>query len=139
LSVSGQFAPPLIQATVADFISEGYFAGHLKRMRRLYSARQVAFVDLCRELLGPWLRVEENDSGMQVLARFIEPCDDCEFAAAALRNGVDVQPVSIDYHCDAPESGLLLGFAALSSAQAEKAIRALRKTFLEMESRRRAV
>jgi GntR family transcriptional regulator/MocR family aminotransferase len=136
LSVSGQFAPPLIQVTVADFIREGYFASHLKRMRRLYSARQVAFVELCRDLLGRWLRVEENDSGMQVLARFIEPSDDCEFAAAALRNGVDVQPVSIDYHCDTPESGLLLGFAALSTSQAEKAVRALRKTFLEFETQR---
>ena len=137
LSVSGQFAPPLIQVTVADFIREGYFATHLKRMRRLYAARRAAFVALCRDLLGPWLRVEENDSGMQVLARFVEPSDDCEFAKAALRHGVDVQPVSIDYHCDAPEGGLLLGFAAISTAQAEKAVRALRRTFLEQEKVRR--
>ncbi len=40
LSVSGQFAPPLLQATVADFIREGHFASHLKRMRRLYAGRQ---------------------------------------------------------------------------------------------------
>ena len=137
VSVSGQFAPPLVQVTVADFIREGYFSTHLKRMRRLYASRQAAFVALCHEHLRPWLRVEENDFGMQVLARFVEPIDDCEFAAAALRHGVDVQPVSIDYHCDAPEHGLLLGFAAISTAEAEKAVRALRKTFRELEKARR--
>jgi len=133
ISVSGQFAPPLLQVTVADFISEGHFATHLKRMRRLYAARQAAFVALCRERLAPWLTVEENDSGMQVLARFVHPTDDCRFAEAALRHGVDVQPVSIDYHCDEPEHGLLLGYAAVNASQADKAISALRATFLALQ------
>ena len=34
ISVTGQFAPLLLQLTLADFIREGYFATHLKRMRR---------------------------------------------------------------------------------------------------------
>ncbi len=139
VSVSGQFAPPLLQVTVADFMREGHFATHLKRMRRLYAARQAMFVELCREHLAPWLCVEENDSGMQVLARFLQPIDDCRVAAVALRRGVDVQPVSINYHCDAPEHGLLLGFAAVNSARAETAVRALRATFLELERAGRAV
>ena len=138
VSVSGQFAPTLLQMTVADFIREGYFATHLKRMRRLYAARQAAFVALCRERLGQWLRIEENDSGMQVLARFVRPIDDCRFAEVALRHGVDVQPVSIDYHCDVPEHGLLLGYAALSSSKAERAVRALRATFLSLDRPRPA-
>ena len=36
VSVTGQFAPVLLQVTVADFITQGYFATHLRRMRRLY-------------------------------------------------------------------------------------------------------
>jgi len=133
VSVSGQFAPPLLQVTVADFIREGYFATHLKRMRRLYATRQGEFVALCRRHLSAWLRIEENDAGMQVMARFVTPIDDCRFAEAALAHGADVQPVSIDYHCDEPEHGLLLGFAALDGAKAEKAVLALRETFLSLE------
>jgi GntR family transcriptional regulator/MocR family aminotransferase len=102
-------------------------------MRRLYATRQAAFVALCRERLAPWLDVEENDSGMQVLARFVRPIDDCRFAEAALRHGLDVQPVSIDYHFDEPEHGLLLGYAAANPSQAENAIRALRATFLALD------
>ena len=62
VSVSGQFAPALLQVTVADFLLEGYFAVHLKRTRRLYAARQKTFVSLCRERLGQWLQIEENKS-----------------------------------------------------------------------------
>lgn len=132
VSVTGQFAPGLLQVTVADFIEQGYFASHLRRMRRLYASRQQRFVELCRQQLGQWIEIAENDSGMQVFARFRQPFDDCAVAAAALRHGVDVQPVSINYRSDAPEHGLLLGFAALDDATAVKAVHALRLSFEEM-------
>ena len=51
-SITGQFAPLILQATVNDFITQGYFATHLKRMRRLYARRQANFVKLCQEHLG---------------------------------------------------------------------------------------
>jgi GntR family transcriptional regulator/MocR family aminotransferase len=51
VSITGQFAPLVLQATVADFIRQGYFATHLKRMRRLYQRRQAGFVRLCHEHL----------------------------------------------------------------------------------------
>ena len=40
LSVSGQFAPLLTQAALADFMNEGHFTRHLRRMRRLYAERR---------------------------------------------------------------------------------------------------
>ena len=73
ISVTGQFAPLLLQLTLADFIREGYFARHLKRMRRLYACRQKHFVDLCCKHLSKWLSVTENDAGMQVLGRLSPP------------------------------------------------------------------
>jgi GntR family transcriptional regulator/MocR family aminotransferase len=109
VSVTGQFAPLLLQVTLADFIRQGHFASHLKRMRRLYARRQERFVELCRQQLGPWMTVDANDSGIQLLGRFTRSLDDQAVAAAALAHGVDVQPVSINYHHDLPEHGLLQG------------------------------
>ena len=40
LRITGQFAPLLLQAALADFINQGYMSTHLKRMRRIYSARR---------------------------------------------------------------------------------------------------
>jgi len=132
VSVTGQFAPLLLQATLADFIREGYFAAHLRRMRRLYARRQEHFIELCRRHLGQWMTVSENDSGMQVFGRFRLPLDDREVAAAALPHGIDVQPVSINFHHDEAEHGLLLGYAGLNGEQTVRAIAALQATFQDL-------
>jgi GntR family transcriptional regulator/MocR family aminotransferase len=129
VSVTGQFAPLLLQATLADFIREGYFAKHLKRMRRLYVRRQTEFVKLCRRELSTWMDVSENDAGMQILGWLKPPLDDRAIASAALRHGVDVQPVSINYQCDAPRQGLLLGFAGLGDREMVRAVNGLRSAF----------
>jgi GntR family transcriptional regulator/MocR family aminotransferase len=129
VSVTGQFAPLLLQATLADFIREGYFAKHLKRMRRLYVRRQTEFVKLCLAELKAWMDVSENDAGMQILGWLKPPLDDRAIASAALRYGVDVQPVSINYQCDAPRQGLLLGFAGLGDREMVRAVNGLRSAF----------
>lgn len=133
VSITGQFAPLLLQATVNDFIQQGYFATHLKRMRRLYARRQAHFVKLCEEHLGEWIAVSENDSGMQLLASFRKPFKDPEVVAAALKEGLDVQGVSINYHSSKPEHGLLLGYAALDERQILRAVLALRAAFMRLE------
>jgi GntR family transcriptional regulator/MocR family aminotransferase len=133
VSVTGQFAPLLLQSTLADFIQEGHFALHLKRMRRLYARRQALLIELCQARLAPWISISANDSGMQLFARFRRPWDDRTVAAAALRHGVDVQPASINYRYQVPEHGLLLGFAALDEKAMSAAMDGLRATFSDLD------
>lgn len=133
VSITGQFAPLILQATVNDFIRQGYFATHLKRMRRLYARRQANFVKLCREHLGEWVTVSENDSGMQLLARFTRPLNDLDVVAAAVKEGLDVQAVSINYHSTEPEHGLLLGYTAMDERQILRAVLALRAAFMRLD------
>lgn len=133
LSITGQFAPLILQATVDDFIRQGYFATHLKRMRRLYRERQENFVRLYETHLAEWLTIEPNDCGMQLLARFRAPLDDRRVAAAALREGIDVQGISGNYRATPPRHGLLLGYAALDERQALKAVMALRAAFQRLD------
>ena len=133
VSITGQFAPLLLQATVNDFIKQGYFATHLKRMRRLYARRQVNFIALCREHLSEWMSVTENDSGMQLLGRFTRPYSDADVVAAAVKEGLDVQGISINYHSTKPEHGLLLGYAAMDDRQIVRAVLALRAAFMRLD------
>jgi GntR family transcriptional regulator / MocR family aminotransferase len=134
VSVTGHFAPLLLQSTLADFMQEGHFALHLKRMRRLYARRQAMLIELCEDRLAPWISVSANDTGMQLLARLRPPWDDRTVAAAALRRGVDVQPVSINYRYQVPEHGLLLGFAALDEKEMNAAAAGLEAAFSDLES-----
>ena len=126
ISVTGQFAPLLLQSTLADFMEEGYFATHLKRMRRLYARRRAMLIDLCEQHLAPWLTLAANDTGMQLLAKLPPGWDDHDVATAALHCGVDVQPISVQYRYRTPEHGLLLGFTALDEKTMATGIIALR-------------
>jgi GntR family transcriptional regulator/MocR family aminotransferase len=129
IGVTGQFTPLLLQVTLADFIEEGHFATHLKRMRRIYAQRQMDLVALCQEHLKDFVTVSENDSGMQILARFKSPMNDIMVTEAGYRHGIDIQPISINYAFDPPEHGLLLGYAALDSREILTAVLALRASF----------
>ena len=133
ISVTGQFSPLTLQLALADFITDGHFARHLKRTRRLYAQRQRHFVEYCAKRLSNWLVVEENAAGMQVMGRFTVPFDDRSVVAAARRHGLELQPVSINFFTDPAEHGLLLGFAGVDQKNAELAIEALRKTFLQLD------
>ena len=74
-----------------------------------------------------------NDTGMQLLARLRPPWNDRAVAGAALRRGVDVQPVSINYKYQVPEHGLLLGFAALDEKAMNAAVSGLEAAFGDLE------
>jgi GntR family transcriptional regulator/MocR family aminotransferase len=87
LSVTGQFAPLVTQAALADFINEGHFARHLRHMRRLYATRRQYFMEICEDYLSPWLRLRRTESGIQLVGLFHEDHDDSVIARAALVQG----------------------------------------------------
>ena len=126
LSVTGQFAPLLTQAALADFMNEGHFTRHLRRMRRLYAARRQFFMDTCEGNLSPWLRLRRTESGIQLVGLFHENCDDKVIAHAALEQGVNVSPLSIQYRHSKVQRGLVMGFAAADEKTTKKAMSKLR-------------
>jgi GntR family transcriptional regulator / MocR family aminotransferase len=133
MSVTGQFAPTVLQVAVAEFIRQGHFANHLRKMRRIYARRQDHFVQTCRAHLAPWIQIEENDAGMQLLGQFTTAMKDRDVVDAAARRGLDLHALSINYFRDPPLHGILFGYAALNEQETNKAILALRDTFREFE------
>ena len=131
LSVTGQFAPLVTQAALADFINEGHFTRHLRRMRRLYAARRQYFMEICEDYLGPWLRLRRTESGIQLVGLLHEDRDDRVIARAALEQGVNVSPLSIQYRHGQVERGLLMGFAAADERTTQKAMGKLRDVLRE--------
>ncbi len=126
LSITGQFAPLILQATLNDFVREGHFARHLKRMRGLYARRQTHFVALCREHLSDWLSVPESDAGMHLVGTLLAPVGDRAVAEAAADAGIAVQCLSDSHHFGPATQGLLLGYAALDERQAVRAVLGLK-------------
>jgi len=129
LSTTGQFAPLLTQAALADFITEGYLSRHLRRMRRLYTARREVFMALCEEHLSPWLSLRPTGSGIQLVGHFHDNLDDRAIAAAAKAKGVNVSPLSIQYRHAGGHRGLLMGFAASDEKMMTQAMLRLKQVF----------
>lgn len=133
LSATGQFAPLVTQAALADFMNEGHMARHLRRMRRIYARRRQAFLDVCARHLGKWLHLQPMESGIQFVGRLRPDLDDRKIAAAAQAQGINVSPLSLQFQFPPSEQGLVLGFASVDEKAIEKSARKLRDIFLAFE------
>jgi GntR family transcriptional regulator/MocR family aminotransferase len=112
MSATGQFAPLITQAALADFINEGYLTRHLRRMRRIYAERREIFTGHFERYLGKWMDLHRSDSGIQLVGLFRNAVDDRKIASAAFARGINVSPLSLQYATAFSENGLLMGFAA---------------------------
>ncbi|TPO03333.1 PLP-dependent aminotransferase family protein, partial [Mesorhizobium sp. CU2] len=117
LSTTGQFAPLLLQAALADFITEGHMSRHLKRMRRIYAQRRQLFRDIVAERLRDEITLSPAEAGIQVVGYLREGIDDIKVSHAAARRAINVSPLSKYFQNTAPTQGLVLGYAACDAAQ----------------------
>ena len=62
---TGQDAPLLLQAALADFLAEGHFASHVRRMRPIHAERQDTLVGMLRDRLWDRLTCAPLDASMQ--------------------------------------------------------------------------
>ncbi|CAE6728223.1 HTH-type transcriptional regulatory protein GabR [Paraburkholderia nemoris] len=117
-------SPTLLQAAVADFIGQGHFARHLKRMRALYGERRVLIVNALEQAFGERLIVDLPPGGIQFAVQFADgpdgPVDDVAVAARARKAGLGVLPLSIWYangRARRTLRGLVMGFANIADAR----------------------
>jgi GntR family transcriptional regulator/MocR family aminotransferase len=120
--------PVLFQATVADFMEQGHFARHIKKMRSLYATRREYLVQALTQVFGETMHVPDRAGGIHVLAYLKSKYDDKALAAAANADGLAVMALSEWYIRRRSPVGLLMGFANINTlAQALEQVRHLRK------------
>jgi GntR family transcriptional regulator / MocR family aminotransferase len=100
----------LDQMVVADFMIEGHFARHLKRMRQLYAERREALVSALQMVFGDKMALDVPPGGMHVIARIAGQRSDVALAACAQRAGLAPFPLSSCATGRSTDSGLLLSF-----------------------------
>lgn len=132
LSTTGQFAPLVLQAALADFITEGHMSRHLKRMRRIYAQRRQLFRDIVAERLRDEITLSPAEAGIQVVGYLRPGIDDIKVSQAAARKAINVSPLSKYFQETAATQGLVLGYAACDAAQTwdgvERLAAAIRET-----------
>ncbi len=104
--------PQFEQAVLADFLTEGHFARHIRRMRALYQERQEFLVEAARRRLGGLLDVRPENAGMHLVGWLPPGVDEGAAARAAVDAGVDAAPLSTYALEPYPHGALLLGYAS---------------------------
>ncbi len=108
-----QHPPTLQQLVLADFIRDGHFARHVRRMRKAYEIRQNTLVSEVRRELPGMLRLRPANAGLHMIGYLPPGTDDVEVARQALARGVEVSPLSRHFLGSPAASGLLIGFASI--------------------------
>lgn len=107
--------PELMQAALADFIEQGHFARHLKRMRSLYAERRAHTREALLAAFGEGLRIDQQAGGMHLLAYLADGQDDTAIAQRARQAGLAVVPLSRWRLESRGAPGLALGFTNIAT------------------------
>lgn len=108
----GLIAASHIQDALAEFIADGHFLAHLRRVRRLYHARRDHLVAGLERHLGEVLSAEVPSGGIQLVARLKRGRADQAAVKRLVEAGVVTRALSSLALGKPRDHGLLLGFAA---------------------------
>ena len=117
------------QAVLADFMDEGHFAAHIRRMRKLYSERHDALLDAARARLAGALDVMPTETGLHTIARLADGFDETDVTERAWARSVTVVPLSRFCLEPVAERGLVLGFSGVRVEEIAKGVGVLADVF----------
>jgi GntR family transcriptional regulator/MocR family aminotransferase len=124
-SVSTHHPPLIDQAILCDFIREGHFARHVRRMRELYAERLSVLLSSARERLDGLLEIPPVEAGLRTVG-WLQGGRSAESAAVmASEHNVEVVPLGRYAWGRARGEGLVLGFAAVDAREIRRGIEQL--------------
>ena len=137
ISLTTRHAPLLEQAVLCDFITEGHFGRHLRRMREVYAERLSVLVNEVRGRLDGLLEISKIEAGLQTVAWLSKGIDGESATKAAAARGVEVFPLSRYSRGRIARQGLQLGFAAVEAREIRRGVQEL-AIALEEELKRKS-
>ncbi|MDR3435664.1 PLP-dependent aminotransferase family protein [Telmatospirillum sp.] len=114
------------QAAMADFMDEGLFTAHLRRMRALYAERRQALLASAARHLPGLAEVTAGEAGTHAIAWLPAGWEDLAVAVAAQSQGLVPGALGL-YRLQPGRPGLILGYGNMPAETIDPAIRALRQ------------
>jgi GntR family transcriptional regulator/MocR family aminotransferase len=124
-SVSTHHPPLLGQAVLCDFIREGHFARHIRRMREVYAERLGVLLKAAREKLDGLVEISKVEAGLQTIGWLREGVLAEDAAPAAAKKDVEVIPLQRYAFGRARGDGIVLGFAAVEPRELRRGVEEL--------------
>jgi GntR family transcriptional regulator / MocR family aminotransferase len=125
----------LAQSALAQFIDEGTFARHIRRVGRSYGERHEMLTSEIKRNFGDYLDLIPSSTGLHVAAyaRRASVDDIDAIASRAFNLGVAIRSFPLEGE---PRAGIMLGYGAIETARIAEGLRRLRRCFDERMSRR---
>jgi GntR family transcriptional regulator/MocR family aminotransferase len=121
----------LDQAVLCDFITEGHFARHIRRMRELYAERLSVLLQSSRSRLEGLLEIPSVEAGLQTVGWLAPGIHADRAAEAAEKHEVEVIPLTRYSSRRLARQGLLLGFAAVDTRELRRGVEHLAQALEE--------
>jgi GntR family transcriptional regulator/MocR family aminotransferase len=112
LSLTVRHAPLLGQLVLSEFITEGHFGRHLRRMREVYAERLSVLLEEAHGRLAGLIEISTVAAGLQTVGWLSGGMNAESAARAAAKRLVDVTPIDRYSQGKVVPQGLQLGFAA---------------------------
>lgn len=100
-----------LQASLAEFIDQGHFTTHIRRLRQAYSQRRTLLLAVLEKALAGKVQQIVVDAGLHFLMRLPAHVDDVALANQCQAQGLSVRPLSRYYIGPTDARGLVVGFA----------------------------
>ena len=131
-SVSTHHPPLLGQAVLCDFIREGHFARHIRRMREVYAERLGVLLEAATKELRGVIEISNVEAGLQTIGCLHAGFSADKIVARAAKRQVELKSVSQYYAGKKPTNGLVLGFAAVEPKELQRGVKELAR-LLELD------
>ncbi len=119
----------MAQPVLAQFMANGDYASHIRRMRRIYSQRQKAFISVAERHLQGMVDFSPADGGMHLIGKICSSLEnnvsDVEICRVAEKAGISLIPLSSAYRLGKGRQGLIAGYAGFDEQELERAARCL--------------
>jgi len=120
------FPPYLHQEVLTDFMVEGHFGAHVRKMRQVYKERRRALVDSIDKEFKGKLGIHGAEAGMHLAVKLPEGYSDTEIAARAAEDGLSIYTISQYYRGTPALQGFVLGFGSTYVEEMPAAVGKLR-------------
>jgi GntR family transcriptional regulator/MocR family aminotransferase len=131
-AITTRHHPLLDQAVLCDFIEQGHFGRHLRRMRKTYEERLSVLLECARMHLGEYLEISNVEAGLQTIGLLHNNISAEAVAHRAEAEKIDVVPLSRYCHSASVAEGLQIGFAAVDEKEIKAGVLKLAGIFQKM-------
>ena len=126
-----QGVPTYSQAVVAEFIDEGHFASHIRRMRKIYAERHESLCDAAKRKLAGLLDVVPAESGLHTIGYLRQGVRESDASRAADARKITASPIARFSIAPVDVNGLVLGFGGVTPQQIRSGVGVLAEVLEE--------